>query len=139
MKVLFTSLLALTTLSARAEIFTLLIYEPESSFRLRTDQKSSYWADFSEYASKLQAAGILRGGTAFVDGPTVKHVKVSKDSVQVKDGAFIKKADILGGYLSIDVVDMEQAITWAKKAPANYGLHIDVRPSQVNPTMGMKK
>ncbi len=138
MKIVFSLLVGVASLGVSAETFTLLIFEPEASYRERSNPKSPYWKDFSEYASGMEAAGILRGGTAFSTGSEVKSVKVGKSDTSLRDGVHSRQDDILGGYLSIDVPDMATAVAWAKKAPRSYSLHIEVRPSQPNPAMGMK-
>lgn len=137
-KVLMLGLL-LTSLSAQADNFTLLIYETAAAIKERSDPSNKYWQDFNQYAGSLQAAGVLRGGTAFKTGDDVRTVRLSQAKESVSTGAHANSKDVLGGYLIIDVADLDAAITWAKKAPARDGLHIEVRPSQINPTMNMKK
>lgn len=131
--------LLLGSLSAKAENFTLLIYETAAAIQERSDPSNKYWQDFNQYAGSLQAAGVLRGGTAFKTGEEVRTIRLSQGKQSVSTGAHVKSKDVLGGYLIIDVANIDAAVTWAKKAPARDGLHIEVRPSQINPTMNMKK
>lgn len=139
MRSLILFFLVMLSIEARGEVFTLLIYEPEKSFTLRTDAKSSYWQDFSNFAGDMQKAGILRGGTAFLAGNSAQYVEVGTKGSKVKKGVFGQNKDILSGYLSIDVENMGQALEWARKAPGQYGLKVEIRPSQANPTMKMQK
>jgi hypothetical protein len=131
--------LLLGTLSAKADNFTLLIYETAASIQARNDPSNRYWQDFNQYAGNLQSAGVLRGGSAFKTGQEVRTVRLVEGTQSVSTGAHAKSNDVLGGYLVIEVADLDAAVSWAKRAPARDGLHIEVRPSQINPTMNMKK
>ncbi len=139
MKTFLSFALLLVSLSARAENFTLLIYETTAAIQERNDPSNKYWQDFNQYAGNLQGAGVLRGGTAFKTGDEVRIVRLAQGKQSVSKGTHAKSSDVLGGYLIIDVADLDAAISWAKKAPERDGLHIEVRPSQINPTMSMKK
>lgn len=136
--------LILTGISqAKAENYTLLIYESQSSIDSRFDKDKAkmeaYWNEFNQFAGTLQQAGVLRGGTAFKTGEDVKFVTIKGDKTEVKNGSYASSKQILSGNLVIDVPDMDTAISYAKKAPSRAGITIEVRAPQENPTMQMKK
>lgn len=123
---------------ARAELYTLLIYETPQSYQLRADAKkmNAYWEAFSNYTGLLQKEGVLRGGSAFKN-ENIQHVNALQKSVTTKSGTFERSALVLGGYLTIDVPDMQTAVKYAQKVPP--GSLVEIRAPQENPLMSMSK
>lgn len=126
------------TAQAQAELYTLLIYETPQSYQMRADTKkmNDYWEAFSNYTGLLQKDGVLRGGSAFKND-NVQHVNALKKSVTTKSGTYERSSLVLGGYLTIDVPDMQTAVKYAQKVPS--GSLVEIRAPQENPLMSMSK
>jgi hypothetical protein len=78
-----------------------------------------------KYNEELMKAGVLldMGGLK----PTSKgaRVRFSGGKPTVIDGPFTEAKELIGGYWIIQVKSREEAIEWAKRAPAPPGLHQD--------------
>jgi len=125
--------------NARADQFTIFIYETPSAFAARTDQakSASYWGAYNGYAKTLMDAGILRGGTALHADADARTVRVKNGKAWVKSGSNAKAPQALGGYFVIEAKDLKTALQWAAKAPGAASGTIEVRPHYPNPTLKM--
>ena len=81
----------------------------------------------TKYNEELAKAGALIS----LDGlhPPVTGARVSfiGGKLEVKDGPFTESRDVIGGYWIIQASSREEAIEWAKRAPAREGDVIEVR------------
>jgi hypothetical protein len=78
-----------------------------------------------KYNEELMKAGVLldMGGLK----PTSKgaRIRFSGGKPTVIDGPFTEAKELIGGYWIIQVRSREEAIEWAKRAPAPHGPHQD--------------
>lgn len=93
---------ALAGTPARAESYTLLIYETPADLRLRDDNGAAakdYWASYASFGRTLAEAGVLRGGAALMVPAKVTTVT-------------------LGGYFTLETASRAEAERFATRAPA---------------------
>ncbi len=109
---------------ARADDFTILIYESSAELALRTDEGTAgkaYWADYAAYGETLAKAGVIRGGAALVAARGAKGPQLS-------------------GYFTIAAPDRAAAEALAKAAPANRrGGRAELRANYPAPTMAASR
>ena len=80
------------------------------------------------YCNELQKSGQLIAASPLHPVETATTVRVRGGNVSTTDGPFAETKEQLGGYLLIDVRDLNDAIRVASKIPAaRYG-SIEVRP-----------
>ena len=122
---------------ARAEPFTLFIYETEADIATRTDpaKAQAYWGAFMAYANAMGKAGVLRGGMPLQPASHARVSTVRDGRVSVRTGARATAPDQLGGFFMIDVPDLEAALAWAAKAPSAVTGAVEVRPGFPAPAM----
>ncbi|MBC7975692.1 MAG: hypothetical protein H7138_12000 [Myxococcales bacterium] len=116
------------TSSSRPE-FTILIYEAPTDLAARTDpaRADAYWSSYDAFAAALAKAGVLRGGSALSER-VARTVKGKGGADRAVEGAR------LGGYFVIQAADLDAAVAWSLKAPAN-AVAVEVRPHRPNPHM----
>jgi hypothetical protein len=110
--------------------YAILIYENEADFSARTeeDRREQYWAAWRAYSAALTAAGVTRSGAALQAGGTGTTVRMNGNVRQVQDGPYADTKEQLGGFILIDVPDLDAALDWAARCPAaGYGA-VEVRP-----------
>ncbi len=85
------------------------------------------WVD---YDKELRDAGVLVNGHSLADLVTATTVRVSDTGERtVTDGPFAETREVLGGYLVIDVPDLDVALDWAARCPGSRaGGAVVVRP-----------
>jgi hypothetical protein len=84
------------------------------------------WGEFGEAAG---AAGVLVACEALEDGHTATTVRVDGGRHHVTDGPFIETKEQLGGFILLDVRDLDEALEWAGRTPWNRdGCTTEIRP-----------
>ena len=83
------------------------------------------------YTEALTAAGVLVSGEALQPVETATTVQVRDGNTTNTDGPFAETKEILGGYYTLEVENLDEALKWAAKVPlAPYG-SVEVRPVMV--------
>ncbi|MBK1661424.1 hypothetical protein E2C05_22310 [Paracraurococcus ruber] len=110
---------------------TMLFHESPEGFAARTAggaEGEAFWGAWRAYAGALNEAGIVRGGNALMPPATGVIVKRRGDAPQVLDGPYAETKEQLGGYIVIEVADMDAAIAWAARCPAAATGAVEIRP-----------
>ena len=121
------------------QTFTIFIYEPASELARRTDagpDGRAYWGAYMAYAAELEAAGLMRpGGCCLRPDEDAVVVSTRAGRVARTDGAHAVSPDghRLGGYFVIGGSDLDEAVSWAARAPAARNAVVEVRPSYPMP------
>ena len=79
-------------------------------------------AEMTRYNEELAKAGVLLDLAGLQPSSKGARVKISRGGTRtVVDGPFAKTDDLIAGYWLIQVKSKEDAIEWAKRAPAPHG------------------
>lgn len=108
--------------------YTFLTYStPENFANVPPEELGQLKGLFGAYIGSLKAAGILVA-TDWLQ-PVSAATTVSEGGDRIQDGPFAESKETLGGYMTVDVADLDAAISWAKKCPmAKYGA-VEIRPT----------
>lgn len=109
--------------------YMLLINSDESHYgKMSESDMGQLMAEYGRVWGELQEAGVLRDSARLQPTATATTVRVRDGERLTTDGPFAETKEQVGGYLVIDVEDLDDAILWAAKIPtAAYG-SIEVRP-----------
>jgi hypothetical protein len=88
---------------------------------------------WGEYMGALGAAGVMRGGEALMPAHTASTVRLRDGRRQVQDGPMADSKEALGGFVVIEVPDLDAALDWAARSPSSLRGATEVRPVWVNP------
>jgi hypothetical protein len=84
------------------------------------------WGEFGEAAG---AAGVLVACDALEAAHTSTTVRLDGGRRHVTDGPFIETKEQLGGFIVLDVRDLDEALEWAARTPWNRdGCTTEIRP-----------
>jgi hypothetical protein len=83
------------------------------------------YAEVTRWSDEMTAKGILKGGSQLAPKRTAMTVRRVNGQMKVFDGPFIESKEHVGGYMMIDVPDLDEAIRVARSFPAT----IEVRPT----------
>jgi hypothetical protein len=113
--------------------YMLLIYFDESWGQLSlAERQQIYWGQM-QLADQLTSNGQYLGGAPLQPPSTATSVRVRDGKPLLTDGPFAETREQLGGYMLIDVEDLDQAITIAARGPvARVGI-VEVRPVREGP------
>jgi hypothetical protein len=80
------------------------------------------------YGEALRAAGIFVAGAGLESPQSATVVSVRKGQRQVHDGPYAETKEYLGGFVIVDVPDLDAALEWAARHPAAALGQVEVRP-----------
>jgi hypothetical protein len=84
------------------------------------------WQAFDEAA---RAAGVLLACEGLAESHTATTVRVEGGRRQVTDGPFMETKEQLGGFIFLEVRDLDEAIAWSDRTPWNHdGCYTEIRP-----------
>lgn len=111
--------------------YTMLIYETPAEANRRNDpaQAEAYWAAWTAYAAAIGESGIAVGGSGLQPPAMATTVRVRGGQRHVQDGPFADTKELLGGYFTLEVPDLDTALTWAARCPAASSGSIELRPN----------
>src|SRR5277367_4240043 len=103
--------------------------------------RNRYWTEppeselspqYTEFARRATAAGVMRGGEALHSvamSTTITVTGGKGGEVMLIDGPYAEAKEVLGGYFVLETADLDEAIVWAAQIPAAWrGGKIELRP-----------
>jgi len=106
--------------------YILLVHVPKDSLAAPTDPAAV--AAGRAYGEALRAAGIFVAGVGLGSPDNATIVSVRDGKRQVQDGPYAESKEFLGGFVVIDVPDLDAALEWAARNPSAALGSIEVLP-----------
>ena len=100
----------------------------ECARRTHPEQAGAYWAGWISFMGEMQKAGVLQSGNGLQAPHTATIVRVADGRTLVQDGPYPDAKEALGGYVILEVPDLDAAIAWAAKAPCAAAGSVEIRP-----------
>jgi hypothetical protein len=110
--------------------YALLIYETTEAFAGRGEdpEASEYVAAWRSYHQSLVASGSYLGGDPLRAPETGSTVRVQDGRRRIQDGPYAETKEQLGGFILVELPNLDAALEWASRCPAaRYGA-VEVRP-----------
>ena len=108
--------------------YLLLIYFDEAWDTLGLTERQGIYTGQTELAQELTARGQYLGGNPLHPVATATTVRVRGGKTLLTDGPFAETREHLGGYMLIDVDDLDQALAIAARGPVASVGSVEVRP-----------
>jgi hypothetical protein len=109
--------------------YMLLICRDEQAWdRLNVTERQQIYGDTMALAQELRARGQYLGGFPLHPSSAATSVRVRDGKPLVTDGPFAETREQLGGYMLIDVEDLDAAIAIAARVPLARTSTVEVRP-----------
>ncbi len=105
--------------------YALLVFQPQEKFDRRD---SAMAAAGKAYGEALRAAGVVVTAAGLQPPQSGTMVSVRDGKRQVHDGPYAETKEFLGGFVIIDVPDLDAALEWAARHPAAAHSAVEVRP-----------
>ncbi len=106
--------------------YILLVHLPKTTLTGPKDPMAA--AAGRAYGEALQAAGIFVAGTGLGPPDTATVLSVRDGKRLVQDGPYAETREFLGGFVVIDVPDLDAALEWAARNPSASIGRIEVLP-----------
>ena len=109
--------------------YMLLICRDEPSWdKLSSAERQKIYADTVELSEELTSRGQYLGGFPLHPSSSATSVRVRDGKRLVTDGPFAETREQLGGYMLIDVKDLDEAIAIAARIPLARTSTVEIRP-----------
>ena len=109
--------------------YLMMFYEsPEDFARRDGPQAQAQFGSWLAYIGAMKEAGVMRAGNGLQGPMTGTSLRIRGDKRQVQDGPFADTKEQLGGYVLLDVADLDAALEWAARAPCAATGGVELRP-----------
>jgi hypothetical protein len=109
--------------------YMLLICRDEQVWdKLSVTERQQIYAESMELAQELTSRGQYLSGFPLHPSSSATSVRVRDGKRLVTDGPFAETREQLGGYMLIDVKDLDEAIGIAARVPLARTSTVEVRP-----------
>jgi hypothetical protein len=109
--------------------YMLLICRDEPAWeKLSPAERQTVYQDTVTLAEELTARGQYLGGSPLHPSSSATSVRVRDGKRLVTDGPFAETREQLGGYMLIDVDNLDQALDIAARVPLARTSTVEVRP-----------
>jgi hypothetical protein len=107
--------------------YMMLIHHDEEA--LAKASKQELWAEYAAFNEALAKAGAgFAPGERLEASDAATTIRVSDGNTKVLDGPYADTKEQFAGYFLIDVPDLDEAITWARRCPSSKYGAIEIRP-----------
>jgi hypothetical protein len=94
-----------------------------------TQDKERAYVEINKWVEDITKKGIMKGGEELQPQRTATTVRRVNGSMKVTEGPFVESKEHVGGFMMIEVPDLDAAIAVAKSWP---GGDVEVRPIVVH-------
>jgi hypothetical protein len=110
--------------------YMLIFCETEAAAAKATDPvlSGAYWGAWGAYVDSVEKAGIVVSGAGLQPPHTATTVRIRDGQRHVQDGPYADTKEQLGGFIVINVPDLDTALQWAARCPAASAGAVEVRP-----------
>jgi hypothetical protein len=113
--------------------YLLLICFDEAWDKLSPAERQKVYQEQTQVADELRAKGQYLGGNPLHPPTTATTVRVRDGKQLLTDGPFAETREQLGGYMLIDVENLDEAIAIAARSPVARVGTVEVRPVREGP------
>ena len=106
----------------------LMHYQEGSEVGLTEEDMAPAMAAFQQYADDLSAAGVLIDTEVLESVVATTTVTARTGTPEIQDGPFADTKEKLGGIFVIEVDNLDEALKWAQRNPANGWGSVEIRP-----------
>jgi len=104
--------------------------EPGAWEALTDEERAAWVADDAAFNVELDDRGIVVFGIGLAEADTATTVRLKAGEAMLTDGPFAETTEYLGGFLVIDVADLDEALDVARRCPAARMGPLEVRPER---------
>jgi len=108
-----------------AEYLLLIVGDDEAYGRLSEEESKAVYAKHFAFMDELGKAGVAIVASMELESPTTARTILPDGTVT--DGPFAEAKEQVGGFYTIDVASIEEAVEWGKKIPLLPSDKVEVR------------
>lgn len=110
--------------------YALLFAESPDDFARRKDPATaaSYMGAWTAYIGAMYQAGIVQAGAGLEPTSLATTLRMRDGARDVQDGPFADSKEQLGGFVILELPDLDAALEWAARCPVVSTGAVEVRP-----------
>lgn len=108
----------------------MLVLKYDEAVALATPPDPAMFEEMGRFNAAMVDAGVLLAGEGLApssQGAVLTFPEGDGDGPTVSDGPFTEARELIGGFWILKVDSLEQAVSWARRAPFRTGERIEVR------------
>jgi hypothetical protein len=108
----------------------MLVLKYDEAVAMATPPDPAIFEEMGRFNTAMVDAGVLLAGEGLApssQGAVVTFTDGSGDGPTVSDGPFTEARELIGGFWILKVDSLDEAVSWARKAPFRAGERIEVR------------
>jgi hypothetical protein len=114
--------------------YMLMLCRDEGAWeQLSVAERQQIYAETLELSEELASRGQYLGGFPLHPSSSATSVRIRDGKRLVTDGPFAETREQLGGYMLIDVRDLDEALAIAARVPLARTSTVEVRPVREGP------
>jgi hypothetical protein len=113
--------------------YLLAVHHAGSGPDLSREEMEQSFADVESVNVQLRDSGAFVFAGGLLPPESASVVRESDGKFLVTDGPYTETKEHLGGFWVIEVPDMDEAMTWARRATVACRLPVEVRPFAAEP------
>jgi hypothetical protein len=107
----------------------LTLYGEETADEFSPDEIGRSMAAWQAFDEAARAAGVLLACEGLAASHAARTVRVDGGKRRITDGPFIETKEQLGGFVFLEVRDLDEALEWVERLPWNTdGCYTEIRP-----------
>jgi hypothetical protein len=109
--------------------FLLTLYGEETADEMSPEEIGRSMGAWQAFDEAARAAGVLLACEGLASSQAATTVRVAGSKRHVTDGPFIETKEQLGGFVFLEVRDLDEALEWVERLPWNTdGCSTEIRP-----------
>ncbi|MCD2197765.1 YciI family protein [Actinomycetospora endophytica] len=108
----------------------MLVLKYDEAVAMATPPDPAIFEEMGRFNTAMVDAGVLLAGEGLApssQGAVVTFPDSGGDGTTVSDGPFTEARELIGGFWILKVDSLDEAVSWARKAPFRAGERIEVR------------
>lgn len=108
----------------------MLVLKYDEAVALATPPDPAMFEEMGRFNAAMVDAGVLLAGEGLApssQGAVLTFPEGDGDGPTVSDGPFTEARELIGGFWILKVDSLEEAVSWARRAPFRTGERIEVR------------
>jgi hypothetical protein len=107
----------------------LTLYGDETTWEEEPEEIARAMAGWQAFDEAAREAGVLIACDGLERPHTATTIRCEAGRRQVTDGPFMETKEQLGGYVLLEVADLDEAMKWAERLPWDTdGCYTEIRP-----------
>jgi hypothetical protein len=110
--------------------YMLMFLETDAELARRDSptESKAYWGAWASYMTQLREAGLIVNGDGLLPPHTATRVSIQGGARVIQDGPHPDTKEHLGGYVVVEVKDLDAAIAIAERSPCARAGYTEIRP-----------